>query len=119
MTITHLITADELESMGSDVPFELIQGVLHEMTPLYTDSSVIAMSLGIASSGHMSGSTISVSSAAKVADISWNEIPTRSSHQILGFIRRERLDIWPSRKGFYPGSTRLDRRSDFRHGWAC
>ncbi len=33
MTITHLITADELEAMGSDTRFELFQGVLHEMSP--------------------------------------------------------------------------------------
>jgi Uma2 family endonuclease len=39
MTITHLITADELEAMGSDARFELIQGVLHEMSPSNTDSS--------------------------------------------------------------------------------
>jgi len=47
MTITHLITADELEAMGSDARFELIQGVLHEMSPSNTDSSEVAARLTI------------------------------------------------------------------------
>jgi hypothetical protein len=33
MTTTHLITATELESMGSDTRFELMQGVLCELSP--------------------------------------------------------------------------------------
>jgi hypothetical protein len=38
MVSTHLITAAELENMGSDAPFELIKGVLYEVSPSSFDT---------------------------------------------------------------------------------
>ena len=46
MTITHLITADELEAMGGDARFELYQGVLHPMSPSGARSSMVSSNIG-------------------------------------------------------------------------
>ncbi len=43
MTATQLVTAEELYQMGSNAPYELIEGVLKEVSPSSLKSSVIAM----------------------------------------------------------------------------
>ena len=41
MTATQLVTADELYQMGGDAPYELIAGVLKEVSPSSSRSSEI------------------------------------------------------------------------------
>ena len=41
MTATQLVTADELYKMGGDAPYELIEGVLKEVSPSSSRSSEI------------------------------------------------------------------------------
>ena len=45
MVSTKLITADELAAMGSDAPYELIEGELHEVSPSGLGSSVISQNI--------------------------------------------------------------------------
>ena len=47
MVSTKLVTAEELLSMGSDAPYELIEGALHEVSPSWVKSSVISSRLMI------------------------------------------------------------------------
>lgn len=48
MTATHLVTADELFRLGSDAGYELIDGVLHDVSPSSSKSSVIGVRISSA-----------------------------------------------------------------------
>ena len=48
MTATQLVTAEELYQMGSNAPYELIEGVLKAVSPSSSKSSVIGMRIGSA-----------------------------------------------------------------------
>jgi Uma2 family endonuclease len=45
MVSTKLVTAEDLAAMGSDAPYDLIEGELHEVSPSWIKSSVIAARL--------------------------------------------------------------------------
>ena len=47
MTLTHLVTADELLAMGSDAPYELWEGVLKEVSPSSAWPGVVGARLQI------------------------------------------------------------------------
>lgn len=46
MATTHLVTAKDLLAMGSDARFELIEGVLKEVSSSSSTSSVFAYQIG-------------------------------------------------------------------------
>jgi len=102
MTIIHLVTANELESMGSDARFELVQGVLHEMSPSSSDSSAIAARLLIELGAFIYRNSLGVVTGAEGGFI-LERNPDTVIAPDMGFIRSERLGLWPGRRGFFPG----------------
>jgi|SRR5215203_5729762 len=45
MVSTKLVTAEDIAAMGSDTPYELIEGVLHEVSPSWIMPSIIAQTI--------------------------------------------------------------------------
>ena len=45
MVTTKLVTAEDLAAMGSDAPYELIEGKLHEVSPSFIAPSMISQTL--------------------------------------------------------------------------
>jgi Uma2 family endonuclease len=102
MVTTHLVTAAELEVMGSDARFELIQGVLHEMSPSSSDPSAIAARLLFEL-----GTLVYRNQLGILTGADGGYFLERNPDTVIepdgGFIRAERLDLWPGRRGFFPG----------------
>ena len=102
MTTTQLITANDLEAMGSDARFELIQGVLHEMSPSSSDSSGVGARLTIEF-----GAFVYRHGLGRVTGADGGFFLEKSPDTVIepdmGFIRNERLGLWPGRRGFFPG----------------
>ena len=102
MTTTQLTTANDLEAMGSDARFELIQGVLHEVSPSSSDSSAVGLRLSIELGGFIYRHGL-----GRVTGADGGFILERSPDTVIapdmGFVRSERLGLWPGRRGFFPG----------------
>jgi Uma2 family endonuclease len=45
MVSTKVVTADELSAMGSDAPYDLIEGELHEVSPSWVKASIISQAI--------------------------------------------------------------------------
>ncbi len=101
MATTQLVSTEELLEMGSDAPYELIEGVLREVSPSGSKSSVIAMRIGSALlsyvdargwgyvTGEGGGYILSHSPATVVAPD-------------VGYFRRDRYSGGLPDRGFYP-----------------
>jgi len=121
MVSTHLITAAELENMGSDAPFELIKGVLYEVSPSSFDSSEFGMRLGI-----ILGSYVFEHGLGFLTGADGGYLLERGPDTViapdLGFIRNERSNLRPRGRGFFPAHPDLaveiisptDERADIR-----
>lgn len=106
MTITHLITADELEAMGSDARFELFQGVLHEMSPSSSNSSAAGFYLTVELGSYIVRTDLGTGTGADGAFRLEND-PDSVVQPDLGFIRKERMHLWPGKRGIFPGNPDL------------
>lgn len=102
MTITHLITANELEAMGGDARYELIEGVLHEVSPSSSDPSAIATRLLFEL-----GTLVYRDQLGILTGADGGYFLERNPDTVIepdgGFIRAERLNLWPGRRGYFPG----------------
>src|SRR5690349_700630 len=106
MTITHLITADELEAMCSDTRFELFQGVMHEMSPSSSNSSAVAFRLAVELGAYIVRNDLGVGTGADGGFRLEND-PDSVVQPDIGFIRKERMTLWPGKKGIFPGNPDL------------
>jgi Uma2 family endonuclease len=106
MVTTHLITATELESMGSDAPFELIQGVLYEMSPSGYDSSEIGMTLGIILGTYAFEHNLGTFSGENGGYLLEHN-PDSLVAPDIGFVKRERRGLRPARGKPFPGAPDL------------
>lgn len=121
MTITHLITAADLEAMGSDARFELFQGVLHEMSPSSSHSSEVGFLLGLDLGSFVYRNKLGRMTGADGGYILEHD-PDSMVQPDLGFIRTERLHLWPGQRGIFPANPDLaveilsptDERADIR-----
>ena len=90
MTTTQLTTANDLEAMGSDARFELIQGVLHEVSPSSSDSSAVGLRFSIELGGFIYRHGL-----GRVTGADGGFIVERSPDTVIapdiGFVRSERL----------------------------
>lgn len=97
MTATQLVTADELLQMGSNAPYELIEGVLKEVSPSSTRSSEIGALLLI----HM-GNYVLEHGLGHLTNSDGGYILSRNPHTVvspdIGFHLGERS----ADRGFYP-----------------
>ncbi len=106
MTITHLITADELEAMGSDARFELIQGVLHEMSPSSTDTSALTLYLGGLLSLHVVRNKLGKATGADggyLLELNPDSVVLPD----VGFISKERISLQVRNTGIFPSRPDL------------
>lgn len=106
MVSTHLITAADLEAMGSDARYELYQGVLYPMSPSSIDPSVIGMRLAITLGAYIYEHDLGVLSGEN-GGYRLEYDPDTVVAPDVGYIRRERLQHWPGRRGFFPGAPDL------------
>lgn len=106
MVTTHLITAAELENMGSDAPFELIQGVLYEMSPSGYDSSEIGMTLGIILGAYAFEHNLGAFSGENGGYL-LERNPDSLIAPDIGFVKKERRGLRPARGKPFPGAPDL------------
>jgi Uma2 family endonuclease len=106
MTITHLITADELEAMGSDARFELIQGALHEMSPSSFDSSRVLSRIGVALYNFVDAQQLGEVTFAEAGYI-LEENPDTVVAPDVAFVRKDRLHLALGQRGFFPAAPDL------------
>jgi Uma2 family endonuclease len=106
MTITHLITADELEAMGSDARFELIQGVLHEMSPSSFNSSLVLTRIAIALGSYVETHRLGEVTFAEAGYVLEHGPDTVVAPDVA-FVQRERLELAPKGQGFFPAAPDL------------
>lgn len=102
MVSTHLITATELETLGSDARFELIQGVLHEMSPSSSNSSAVGLRLAIELGAYIYRHDLGIATGAD-GGFRVESNPDSVAQPDIGFIRKERMHLWPGQKGLFPG----------------
>lgn len=121
MTITHLITANELEAMGGDARYELIEGVLHEVSPSSFDSSEVGMRLGIILGSFVFEQRLGFLTGAD-GGYRLEHDPDTVIAPDLGFVGIERRNLRPGDRGFFPAPPDLaieiisptDERADIR-----
>jgi Uma2 family endonuclease len=119
MTATQLVTAEELLRMGSNAPYELIEGVLKEVSPSGSKSSVIGMRIGSAVFNYVDAQGFGyVTGEGGGYILSHN--PATVIAPDIGFYRKERYPGGMPESGFYPMPPDLavevisptDRKSD-------
>ena len=106
MTITHLITADELEAMGSDARFELIQGVLHEMSPSSYSSNIVLARIGAWLFNYVDQHELGQVTFAEAGFI-LEQTPDTVVAPDVAFVRKARLHLAPAQRGFFPAAPDL------------
>lgn len=119
MTATQLVTAEELYQMGSDAPYELIEGVLKEVSPSNSKSSVIGMRIGSAIFRHVDAQGLGYVTGEGGGYILSHDPATVVAPDV-GFYRKDRYPGGMPESGFYPMPPDLavevispsDRKSD-------
>lgn len=103
MVATKLITAEDLLAMGSDAPYELLNGELIEMSPSYTDHSRIGLFIG--------GQLDAFSRRSKLGFATQSDGGYFIGHNpdtVLApdaaFVRRERIPSGHDFRSFFPGA---------------
>lgn len=101
MTATQLVTADELLQMGGDAPYELWEGVLKEVSPSSSKSSVTGMRIGSAilnfADAHDSGYV-----TGEGGGYILSQHPPTVVVSDVGFYRKDRYPGGMPDQGFYP-----------------
>ncbi|MBX3069289.1 MAG: Uma2 family endonuclease [Thermomicrobiales bacterium] len=101
MTTTHLITAEEFLEMGIDGRFELIEGVLQEVSPSSARPGVIGARILTSVMMHVDAHGLGFVTNADAGYI-LNRDPYTVVAPDVGFIRRERLPAGVPERGFFP-----------------
>ncbi len=106
MTITHLITAGELEAMGSDARFELFQGVLHEMSPSSFTSNRTLTRIGSWLFQYVDSKQLGEVAIAEAGFI-LEQSPDTVVAPDVAFVQKDRLHLAPKGRGFFPARPDL------------
>ena len=101
MTITHLVTANELEAMGRDARFELNQGVLRHMSPSGARSSMVASAIGYELRHYVQSQRLGAVIFAEAGYILERDPDTVIAPDVA-FVRRDRLPDPIPERGFFP-----------------
>jgi len=101
MTATQLVTAEELYRMGGDVPYELWEGVLKEVSPSSSKSSEIGVLLAIRIGQFVLAQSLGYMTGSDGGYILSSNLQTVVSPD-FGFVRKERLPHGFSARGFCP-----------------
>ncbi len=101
MTATQLVTVDELYQMGSDAPYELIGGVLYEVSLSSIRASVLGARIASAIFRYVDDQQLGFVTGARAGFI-LSQRPATVVAPSVGFVRGERfLDGMPDH-GFCP-----------------
>ncbi|HET9662477.1 MAG TPA: Uma2 family endonuclease [Thermomicrobiales bacterium] len=119
MTATQLVTADELYQMGSDAPYELIEGVLKEVSPSSFKSDVFVLRIGSAILRHVDDQQLGYVTGSSGGYI-LNQHPATVVAPDAGFVRGDRFPAGIPDRGFCPAPPDLavevisptDRKAD-------
>ena len=101
MVTTHLVTAEELLEMGSDARYELIEGVLKEVSPSSSRSSIIALEIASVILVYVKALRLGYVSGAD-GGYTLSDNPTTVVAPDVGFYRRDRYSGGVPARGFYP-----------------
>jgi Uma2 family endonuclease len=101
MTATHLVTADELYQMGSNAPYELIEGVLKKVSPSSTKTGVLGMRIGGAILNYVDARQLGYVTNADGGFI-LNPDPATVVAPDVGFFRGDRYPGGMPDRGFLP-----------------
>jgi Uma2 family endonuclease len=100
-TTTHLVTAEELLELGSDARYELIEGVLKEVSPTSIKPGVIAARLVKALLDHVEARDLGYVSTAEAGYVLGSNPDTVVAPDI-GFFRWDRYPGGMPERGYYP-----------------
>ncbi len=98
---THLVTAEELLQMGSDARYELIEGVLVEVSPSSVKPGLISMRIGSAIFNHAEAHGLGYVSTAEAGYI-LNKNPDTVVAPDIAFFRSDRFPGGFPERGYYP-----------------
>lgn len=101
MTATQLVTADELYQMGSDAPYELIEGVLRQVSPSSSKPSVIGARLLISIGRFVEERHLGYMTNSDGGYI-LGQNPDTVVAPDVGFFRGDRYPGGVPERGFYP-----------------
>jgi Uma2 family endonuclease len=101
MTATQLVTADELLAMGSNAPYELIEGVLRKVSSSSSKSSVIGMRMGSAILRYVDDQRLGYVTGSGGGYI-LNPDPATVVAPDVGFVQRVRFPDGLPDRGFCP-----------------
>lgn len=100
MTITHIITASELEAMGSDARFELYQGVLHDMSPSSARSGMVSSNIGYELRHYVQTRKLGAVTFGEIGFVLERDPDTVVAPDVA-FVRRDRLPDPIPERGFF------------------
>lgn len=106
MVSTKLVTADELAAMGSEAPYELIEGELHEVSPSGLGPSVISQNIGAWLTLFVREHQLGIVSG-EGGGFLLRRNPDTVVAPDLAFIREERIPDEYDINPFFPGSPDL------------
>lgn len=101
MTATQLVTAEDLLQMGSDAPYELIEGVLKDESPSSFKSDVVVLRIGSAVLRHVDELQLGYVTASSAGYI-LNHDPATVVAPDVGFVRGDRFPDGMPDRGFCP-----------------
>ncbi len=106
MTATQLVTAEELYQMGSDAPYELIEGVLKEVSPSSFKLDVLSVRIASVIFSYVDAHELGYVSGSSGGFI-LNEHPATVVAPDVGFVRAERFPDGMPDRGFCPAPPDL------------
>lgn len=108
MSVTQqLVTADELLHLTEDgVRYELVQGVLRQMSPAGFHHGRLIMNIATPLDQHVRAQRLGVVCAAETGFLLTTNPDTVRAADVA-FIRRERLDAAAEPEGYWPGAPDL------------
>jgi Uma2 family endonuclease len=101
MVSTRLSTIDDLIALGQSAPFELIEGELIEVSPVFANSSIITARLAAFIGHHVITHALGWVSSAEGGYILRRNPDTLVAPDI-GFVTRERLPVGYDGESFFP-----------------
>jgi Uma2 family endonuclease len=106
MVSTKLVTAQELAAMGSDAPYELIEGELHEVSPSWIKSSIVASRISWRLAAFVEDRSLGFVSGEE-GGFQLRRNPDTVIAPDLAFVREERIPNNYDFDSYFPGAPDL------------